>query len=357
MTLLLSNEDVEAALTMPDCLAAIEQSCRDMGTANAGTGVRSEILAPTKRTDALYSLLTMSGVIPRYGIGAVRINSDLLTWPETADGVRRVKVPGAPGERYVGLVLLFSVATGEPLAIYPDGVVQKMRVGATCGVASKFLARPDARTAGLIGTGWQAGAQLEAHALVRKLENVKCFSPSEERRTAFAAEMSARLGIEVVPVATARQAVSNTDIVICATSSMQPVLPADWLEPGMHVSSLKQLELDPTVVARADVVVTHVRKFKSEIERIQGADLARETEQAKSRLGESLRSRTLPELTDLLLGLTPGRARKDEITLFLNYAGLGYQFAATGHVILNNARRLGLGRELDTSWFTSAVPS
>lgn len=357
MTLLLSNEDVETALTMPDCLAAIEEACRDMGSNDAGTGVRSEILAPTQRTHALYSLLTMSGVIPRYGIGAVRINSDLLTWPETADGVRRVKVPGAPGERYVGLVLLFSVATGEPLAIYPDGVVQKMRVGATCGVASKFLARSDAQTLGLIGAGWQASAQIEAHALVRKLERVRCFSPSEDRRSSFSREMSSRLGIEVIPVATARQAVSGADIVICATSSMQPVLPAEWLEPGMHVSSLKQLELDPAVAARSDVVVTHVRKFKSDIERVRGADLARDSEQAKSRLGETINRNTLPELTDLLLGRTQGRSRTDEITLFLNYAGLGYQFAATGHVILTNARRLGLGRELDTGWFTSAVPS
>lgn len=357
MTLLLSNEDVEAALTMPDCLAAIEEACRDLGSGDAGTGVRSEILSSTDRADALYSLLTMSGVIPRYGIGAVRINSDLLTWPTTADGLRRVKVPGAPGDRYVGLVLLFSVATGEPLAIYPDGVVQKMRVGATCGVASKYLARPDARTAGLIGTGWQAGAQLEAHALVRRLELIKCFSPSEDRRSAFAREMSARLGIEVVPVSTARQAVSGADIVICATSSMQPVLPADWLQPGMHVSSLKRLELDPAVAASSDIVVTHVRKFESQIERIRGADLARDSEQQKSRLGEIMRGNALPELTDLLLGRTPGRTRNQEITLFLNYAGLGYQFAATGHVILSNARRMGLGRELDTSWFTSAVPS
>lgn len=357
MTLLLSNEDVEAALTMPDCLAAIEDAARDFGAGMAATGTRTEILTPSDRSDALYSLLSMTGVVPKYGVGAVRINSDLLSWPQTPDGVRRIKIPAAPGDRYVGLVLLFSVATGEPLAIYPDGIVQRMRVGATCGVAAKLMARSDARVAGIIGTGWQAGAQLQAYALVRKLDVVRCYSPSAERRNAFARDMSRTLGLDVVPVATAREAVEGVDLVICATSSMQPILPPEWLKPGQHVSSLKQLELDPAVARRADVVVTHVRTFKSDIERTKGADLARDSEHAKARLGQALRKDEMPELTDLLQGRIGGRNRDEDITLFLNYAGLGYQFAATGHVIWTRAREKGLGRNLDTDWFTSAVPS
>lgn len=357
MTLLLSNEEVEAALSMPDCLAVIEEACRAYAEGAAATGTRTEILTPTARTDALYSLLSMTGVVPQYGVGAVRINSDLLSWPQTPDGVRRIKIPGAPGDRYVGLVLLFSTQTGEPLAIYPDGIVQRMRVGATCGVAAKHMARQDARIAGIIGTGWQAGAQLQAHALVRKLELVRCYSPSAKRCAAFARDMSRELGIDVVPAATARETVAGADIVICATSSMQPVLPAEWLETGQHVSSLKQLELDPAVAARADVVVTHVRNFKSDIVRTTGADLARDTEHAKARLGQALRKDQMPELGELLLGRTQARRSAADITLFLNYAGLGYQFAATGHVIWTRARELGLGRKLDTDWFTSAVPS
>ncbi len=117
MTLLLSNDDVETALQMPDCLDAMEIAYRDLGLMQGGNGLRSEILTPTFRDDALHSLLTMSGVVPRFGIGAVRINSDILTWPMSAGGGgRRVKVPAAPNERYVGLVLLFDTHTGEPLA-------------------------------------------------------------------------------------------------------------------------------------------------------------------------------------------------------------------------------------------------
>jgi ornithine cyclodeaminase/alanine dehydrogenase-like protein (mu-crystallin family) len=357
MTLLLSNDDVEAALGMADCLEAMEIAYRDLGLMQGADGIRSEVLTPTARDDALYALLTMNGVIPRFGISAVRINSDILTWPASAAGLRRVKVAAAPHDRYVGLVLLFSTHTGEPLAIYPDGVVQRMRVGATCGLAAKHLARPDARDVALIGTGWQAGAQVMAIRAVRNIERVRCYSTCAERREAFAREMQNKLGVEIIPVASARQAVSGADIVMCATNSMAPVFAAEWLEPGMHVSSLKRLELDAGVAAAADLVFTHVRGTSSRIIRTAGADLARETEQQKAALSRAIEQATRPDLSDLLLGRAPGRQTDREITLFLNYTGLGYQFAATGHVILTRARERGLGRELDTDLLTSALPS
>jgi ornithine cyclodeaminase/alanine dehydrogenase-like protein (mu-crystallin family) len=357
MTLILSNEDVEAALTMPDCLEAMEIAYKDLGEGHGANGVRSEILTPTERDDALYSLLTMDGVVPRFDIGAVRINSDILTWPKSDSGLKRVKVPAAPNQRYVGLVLLFSTRTGEPLAIYPDGIVQKMRVGGVCGLAAKYLARKDARTAAIVGTGWQAGGQALAIAAVRPIERIVCYSPNAERRRAFAEQTSRALGIEVVPAATARDAVRGADVVMCATNSMQPIFPPDWLEPGMHVSSLKRLELDPAVAAAADVVFTHVRETASHIVRTRGADLAEDTERQKASLSKTLKQDRLPALPDLLLGRAPGRRTEREITLFLNYSGLGYQFAATGYTIYRRACERGLGRPLDTDWFTSAVPS
>ena len=149
LMLLLSNDDVEAVLDVKSCIEAMEDAYRELGEQRGASGVRSEILTPTTRDDGLYSLLTMAGVAPKFGVGAVRINSDILTWPRTPAGLKRVKVPAAPGGRYVGLVLLFSVETGEPLAIYPDGVVQRMRVAATCGLAAQYLARKDARVVGL----------------------------------------------------------------------------------------------------------------------------------------------------------------------------------------------------------------
>jgi ornithine cyclodeaminase/alanine dehydrogenase-like protein (mu-crystallin family) len=357
MTLLLSNEDVEAALQMPDCLEAMEIAYRDLGSLQGGNGIRSEVLTPTVRDDALYSLLTMSGVVPRFGIGAVRINSDILTWPVSPLGPRRVKVPAAPKGRYVGLVLLFSSQTGEPLAIYPDGVVQRIRVGAVSGLGAKYLARTDACEVALIGAGWQAGAQAMAIAAVRNIKRMRCYSPHRERRETFAKLMQAKLGVEIVATATARDAVAGADIVLCATNSLAPVFTAEWLEPGMHVSSISRLELDVSVVDKADAVFIHVRDAESKIVRTAGADLARDTEQRKAALSGKIAQTTRPELSDLLLGRVPGRRSERDMTVFLNYAGLGYQFAATGHVIYEQARERGLGCELDTDLFTSALPS
>jgi ornithine cyclodeaminase/alanine dehydrogenase-like protein (mu-crystallin family) len=355
--LLLSNDDVAAALDMQECIAAMEDGYRALGERRGASGVRSELLAPTSREDSLYSLLTMAGVAPELGVGAVRINSDILTWPRTADGLKRVKIPAAPGERYVGLVLLFDTASGAPLAIYPDGIVQRMRVAATCALAAKYLARLDARVAGLIGTGWQAAGQAMAIAAVRPIERILCYSPDPERRAAFARQMTAELGIEVVAVVGAREAVQGADVVMCATSSMRPVVAAEWIGPGTHVSSLKRLELDASVAAAADVVITHVRQASVEIVRTAGAELARDTQAEKEALSAAIRQDELPDLADLVLGRVPGRRSDRDITLFVNYMGLGYQFAVTGHLIWRRARERGLGRTLDTDWFTSEVPS
>jgi ornithine cyclodeaminase/alanine dehydrogenase-like protein (mu-crystallin family) len=210
---------------------------------------------------------------------------------------------------------------------------------------------------GLLGTGWQAGGQAAAIAAVRPIERIVCYSPDRARCQAFASETAKRLGIDVMAAASALEAVEGADVVMCATSSMQPVLSADWIEPGMHISSLKRLELDASAAAAADVVVTHIRTAPAQIVRTSGADLARETEIGKAALSKALMQDKLPDLADLVLKRIPGRRSENDVTLFLNYAGLGYQFAATGHVVWRRARERGIGRELDTSWFTSEAPS
>src|SRR5580693_4766678 len=200
MTLILSNDDVAKLLTMPDCIAVLEEAYTELAEGRGVSRTRSDSLTPTAREDALYSLKSMDGVIPKFGVGAVRINSDIVTWPKKGNNVRREKVPAAPGNRYVGLVLLFSTENGEPLAIFPDGVMQRMRVGAANGLGAKYLARRNASTIGLLGSGWQAGAQLMAACAVREVTAIRCFSPNADNCATFAREMSAILSIEVVPV-------------------------------------------------------------------------------------------------------------------------------------------------------------
>src|SRR4029450_5514884 len=131
----------------------------------------------------------MAGVIPKLGARAALTNSDIVTWPKRGNNMRREKVPAAPNNRYVGLVLLFSSENGEPLAIMPDGVMQRIRVGAANGLGVKYLARKNASSIGILGAGWQAGTQLMAACAVRDIKTIRCFSPTKDKRLAFCKEM------------------------------------------------------------------------------------------------------------------------------------------------------------------------
>src|SRR6185436_17621564 len=235
MTLILSNDDVEALLPMPECIAALEELYRELAHERAANAMRADAVATTSRADAVYSLKLMGGVIPSLGVGALRLNSDIISFGSD----RQVKLPLAPGARYTGLVLLFSSETGEPLAIFPDGVLQRMRVGAASALGVKYLARSDANTVGLIGAGWQAGAQVMAIAASRKVEVIRCYSPTREKSEAFCAEMTEKTGVTVRPVASPEEAVRGAGIVLCATNAAAHVFFARWLEPGMHVGSIR----------------------------------------------------------------------------------------------------------------------
>jgi alanine dehydrogenase len=234
MTLILSNDDVAKCLSMPECIEVMEDAYVELREGRGVNRVRSDCLVPSGNGDALYSLKSMDGVIPKLGIGAVRIDSDIVTWPQHGNARRRVKVPAAPGGRYVGLVLLFSSRTGELLAIMPDGVIQRMRVGAANGLGVKYLARKDARSLAVLGSGWQAGAQLMAACAVRSVESIRCFSPDAEHRAQFARAMSHELGVEVVPVAQPEEAIAGADIVMCASNSIDNIFFERWIEPGMR---------------------------------------------------------------------------------------------------------------------------
>lgn len=355
MTLILSNDDIDRLLTMEDCIAALEEAYAELAEGRGVNRTRSDSLAPSTRADALYGLKSMDGIAPKFGVGAVRINSDIITWPKRGNTMRREKVPSAPGGRYVGLVLLFSTETGEPLAIFPDGVMQRLRVGAANGLGAKYLARRDAKNVALLGSGWQAGTQLMAIRAVRDIATVRCFSPNPENRARFCAEMSSKLGIDIAPVAHPEEAVRGADIVLCATNSIDNVFFEGWIEPGMHVSSIKRPEIEVNAIKRADLVVIHTHdatpihattKDLVVPERAKGKGWA---------VAEEIDFSRLPTLPDLIVGRAPGRTTDREVTCFINNLGLGYQFAVAGAVAYRKAKEQGAGHELPTEWFTEDV--
>lgn len=352
MTILLNNEEITSLIDMPACIDALEIAYKGLARGSGVTRRRSDIIVATQEPDRVYGLKSMDGVSPELGVGAVRINSDIISYPEIGGRKRRVKVPAAPGERYTGLVLLFSCVTGEPLAIMPDGVVQRMRVGATNGLATRLLARADTPQIAIIGSGWQAGAQLMAMAAVRDVRRVRCYSPNPDNRDRFCREMSESLDLAVEPAGAARDAVRGADVVLCATSSMAPILPPDWLEPGMHISSIKRPELDPSTIRRADRFFIHSRD--AEPLTLMGAGVAPPDSGAgaKPALVDDFDFDSLPTLPDLVAGDAEGRQSDEEITCFVNNIGLGFQFAVVGAVVYRRAKEQGVGNDLPTEWFT-----
>jgi ornithine cyclodeaminase/alanine dehydrogenase-like protein (mu-crystallin family) len=355
MTLILSNDDVTAVLTMPECIEVLEDAYRELAAGRGATRTRSDVFAATSREDALYSLKSMDGVAPKSGVGAVRINSDVVTWPTRDGNARREKVPSAPGGRWVGLVLLFSSETGEPLAIFPDGVLQRMRVGATNGLGAKYLARSDARTVGLLGSGWQAGSQVMAITAVRPIERIRCYSPNREHREAFANEVGEQVGVEIIPVDSPEAAVRGADVVLCATNTIDTVFFERWIEPGQHISSIKKPEIEPAAIARSDRVVVHTHDTRPMQVLTEGVVLPENAEGKGWSLAGEVDFDALPELKDLIAGTVPGRVSPEQVTCFLNNLGLGYQFAATGALVYRKAREQSRGQELPTDWFTEDV--
>jgi ornithine cyclodeaminase/alanine dehydrogenase-like protein (mu-crystallin family) len=356
MTLVLSNHEIERLLSMDVCIEALERLYIELADGAAVYRPRSDTIVPGPEPGWIYGLKSMDGISPAAGVGAVRINSDVVNWPLRDGFTRREKVAAAPGRRWVGLILLFSTRTGEPLAILPDGVIQRMRVGGTGGLAAKYLARDDARIAAILGSGWQAGAALMAANAVRRLDEARVYSPNAQHRAAFATEWSEKLGLPVRVADTPREAVRGAQIVQAATNALEPVFDDAWAEPGMHFGTVRQHELGDAVLRRAAVVAINTPKGVPEHVLHPAVKDHPELVEGKGYSGAGSRDegeRFL--LSDIVAGRAPRRSSPDQITVFLNNLGLGVQFAAVGAAVLERARENGIGRELPTEWFTQTV--
>jgi alanine dehydrogenase len=354
--LLLTNEDVEPLLSMPDCIEAIEAAFRELGHADAVDIPRQDAIVPIAREGAVHDLKTMSGSWPKAGIAAIRLNSDIVTGAVVNGLPRRVKLPlSVPGGRYNGQVLLFSTETGQLLAIVNDGVMQRARVGATSGVAAKYLARRDATTLGLLGTGFQAGGQLEAMCAVRGFSEVKIFGPTKANRERFAGHFQSKLGRNIRAVDSAEEAAAGADVLVTATNSVSPTIKPEWLKPGMHLSSINRTELAPAVFAKVDRLVVNAREGgKSFTARDCPAIGGFNQGERNAHSGIADLSK-VPELKDMVAGRASGRQSAAETTCFHNYQGLGLQFAAIGALVYREAVRRQLGLSLDDRYFTQDV--
>jgi len=238
------------------------------------------------------------------------------------------------------LVALFDAETGRVVAIIEGKAITAIRTGAGSGLATDLLARKDASVAAIFGSGTQARSHLAAVCCVRDIETAYCIGRSIERAQAFASEMSDQLGIEVVASNDA-SVVSRADIICTTTTATEPILFADQLKKGVHINAVgthrpADAEVAGEVVAASKVVVD-----QREACLVEAGDIIRPIE-----AGLMTEDHIFAELGEIAAGQKPGRENDDEITLFKS-VGNAIQDLVAATTAVKNARRLGLGTEVD----------
>jgi len=356
MTLLLSNEEVDQALTHQDALAATEAILGELANGQAINRPRSQTYMPVESKENpgfKYRFKSQEGGGVGSGVWALRITSDMAGFSYTNGVKRRRILPVATGNRWCGLVILFDLEKLEPVAIMPDGVIQKMRVAAMSAVGAKYLAPAKPKVLGLFGSGWQASAHIQALCSLFPFERVKVYSPNQENCRKFASEMSEKLERSIEPAASAREAVEGSDCIQAATAAWDPVFDGHWIEKGMYVASIggsdgsnKRREIDDETIRRADLYIVHAKDVAQQDKSPDIWDAAQSGIIAWD---------DIHEIQELVAGRIKGRTGADQVTLYNNNTGSGIQFAAVGAAVMKRARALGLGRELPTEWFLESV--
>ncbi|HEY7781012.1 MAG TPA: ornithine cyclodeaminase family protein [Ktedonobacterales bacterium] len=317
MVLVLREEDVRQVLTMPDAVRILDLTFHQLGAGEARNLPRERVVLPENR------------------------------------GVLHVLAAGAPGQGALGYkayttfrqgvrfaVMLFSAQDGSLQALIEADWLGRMRTGAASGVATSYLARPEANLVGMIGTGSQARTQLMAMAAVRPLKAALVYGRDAERCRTFCEDLTALLGCEVRPAASAEAAVREAEIVVTVTTAAQPVLNGAWLRPGTHVNAVgsnwaSRRELDDEAVRRASLVAVD----DPEQAKLEAGDLL-----IPAAAGHFDLARMVP-LADIVAGKAPGRSTPEEITLFKSL-GIGLEDVAVARHVYAVARQREIGQEL-----------
>jgi ornithine cyclodeaminase/alanine dehydrogenase-like protein (mu-crystallin family) len=314
--LLLKEIPVKTILTIGEMIQAVEDSLLELAKGTGYDLPRRRIHHPNRM---------IFGVLPgsfREFMGAyLQVDRDRSIWRET--------------------IILYHVETGEPLVMFQDCGINEYRTGAAGALGVKYLAKQSASSVGVLGTGPQAKAQLLAINEVRELKEVKAFSPNPEHRRAFARGMAAAIGRDVRAVDTPQEAVEGIDIVVVATNSQKPVFEGAGLAPGAHIDSIangdknrRREELDLKAFERSDLLYVTSKETVA----INESDIFR-----MARDGV-ISWDSVHEFGDLLLGRSPGRTSKEQITLY-KLQGIGIMDIAIGALAYERAKELGLGRQ------------
>ncbi|MCZ6727404.1 MAG: ornithine cyclodeaminase family protein [Acidobacteria bacterium] len=319
--LAIGQDEVRRLLPMGECIEVMAEALAALGSGDGLNPLRSLLFLPD-RTGLL-------GMMPSY-----------LGTP-AAIGIKVVTVfpgnHGTPFDSHQGAVLLFEVDHGSLLAVVEASEITAIRTAAVSGLATRLLAREEASSLALLGSGVQARTHLEAMLAVRPVSEVRVWSRSREHAEAFAATAAARHGIGVTAVASAQEAVSPADLVCTTTAAAEPILAGEWLAAGTHVNAVGSSiptarELDSAAVVRSRLFVDRRESTLNE-----AGDFL--FPQAEGAIDEN---HIQAEIGELLLGQHSGRSSPDEITLFKSL-GLAVEDLAAAHYVYRQALATGAG--------------
>lgn len=317
MTLFLDEATVAKLVNMDDALQSTEAVFRDAGHDDV-------INIPRVRAPLAKGILRITAAV----------------W--SARGYYGVKVSSSSvfGRNAGRLFLLYHEESGSAVAAVQVFQMGTLRTGAASGVATKYMAREDARVLGVIGPGRQAKTQIEAICRVRPIEEIRVFGRKREPLRQFCADMSEATKLDVRPVDGAEQAVTGADVIVTATTSSEPVVLGKWLKPGVHINAIganyeSRRELDTEVVTRAAVVATD----DPEQVRYESTDLA-----VPVREGLFTWDKVLP-LASIVAGQKPGRTSETDITIYKSL-GVACEDVALALTAYERALKSGAGVKL-----------
>jgi ornithine cyclodeaminase len=322
--LTLSNADIHKALPPPECERAM--------AAVLGARARGDAFNPLRTVTVPPGAAGFIGLMPAYATTGA---------DGAAFGLKAIcLIPGNPArglDAHQGTVTLYDGETGMPTAILNASAITEIRTAAVTAVATRALAREDARVLALLGAGVQARSHLHALSDVRPWDEVRVYAPTTAHVEAL---RDARPDLKIA--GSAHDAVAGADVVVVATSAKRPVLEHAWLADGVHVnavgaSSPSAWEIEPETVAAAALFCDSRESVRNEAGEFRLA-----IEQGLIAGEAHIRA----ELGEVVAGTHPGRTADGELTLFRSL-GIGVEDLAAAQVAVQNARRAGLGAEVE----------
>ena len=323
MPLLLDERDVRAVLTMPDLIGSMRAALADYSGGRAQQPLRTVLELGDKRS--FFGIMPASLAHPR------AVGTKLVTvFPSNHE-------KGLPS--HLATIVLLDPDTGALLALLDGRYITEARTAAVSAVSADLLARPDAATLAILGSGVQARSHLEALACVRRLADVRVWSPTESHRAAFVRDV-ARDGLRIRAAASVRDAVDGADLIVVATSSTAPVLESAWVADGAHICAIgacrpTHRELQAALVARSRVFVDSTVGALAE-----AGDIVMAIQE-----GAIGPEHIAGEVGALVSGTVGGRQVPGQVTLFKSL-GMAVEDVAAASLAYTRASAAGVGTAL-----------